>query len=201
MGGKALTAGELAREAGIPLQTASSHLAKLQHGQLVCPRKQGRHKYFTLSGDHVVQALEVLMGLAPADVQLRYPLGPNDAALRYARVCYNHLAGEMGTRLFDSMVCRQFLKLSDGAISLTAAGVFFLRNFGIDIDSLAAKRSPMCCECLDWSERRTHLGGSLGRALLGRIEELGWAKRDAKARTLLFSRPAARYFSDLISKH
>ncbi|MGC8534639.1 MAG: ArsR/SmtB family transcription factor [Rhizomicrobium sp.] len=129
MGGRVLRAGELAREAGITLQSASSHLAKLQHVQLVCLRKHGRYKYVTLTGDHVVQVLELLTELARSDVQLRNRFDPTNTALRYSRVCCNHLAGEIGTQLFDSMVGRQFLSLSDGVIGLTAGGSFFLGNF------------------------------------------------------------------------
>jgi hypothetical protein len=199
MSGKALTAGELAREAGVTLQTASSHLAKLQQGALVCLCKQGRHKYFTLAGDHVVHALASLVGLARDDIQLRIRPGPNDAALRYARVCYNHLAGEIGTRFFDSLILRKFLIRSDGMVKLSPSGTEFFRDLKIGLDSLGTKRSPMCRECLDWSERRPHLGGPLGRALLGRIEELGWAKRDKTSRALHFSRSGARLFSELVS--
>lgn len=199
--GKALTAGELAREAGVTLQTASSHLAKLQQGELVCLRKQGRHKYFTLAGDHVVHSLASLIGLARDDIQLRIRPGPNDVALRYARVCYNHLAGEVGTRLFDSLILRKLLNRSDGMVNLSASGAAFFRGLEIDLDSLSTKRSPLCRECLDWSERRPHLGGTLGRALLGRIEELGWVKRDNASRALHFSHSGARLFAELIAGH
>lgn len=187
MSGKALTASELAQEAGVTLQTASSHLGKLEQGGLLRPRRQGRHKYFTLADDEVAHALEALMGLAAHAGHLRTRPGPKDAALREARVCYDHLAGDMGTRLFDTMIARAFLYLHGEHVDLTPAGADFVRRFGIDLDGLRSRRAPLCRQCLDWSERRSHLAGSLGRAMLDRVEELGWAKRDPNTRVVAFS--------------
>jgi DNA-binding transcriptional ArsR family regulator len=197
MNGKALTASELAQEAGITLQTASSHLSKLEKGNLLRLRKQGRHKYFSLASDEVAHTLEALMGLAANAGHLRVRPGPRDAALREARVCYNHLAGEMGTRLYESMITRQFLRLSGENVELTMAGADFVQHFGIDLDALKAQRSALCRQCLDWSERRSHLAGSLGRAMLVRIEELGWAKRDPKTRIVAFGANGKRHFDEL----
>lgn len=200
LAGKALTASELAQEAGITLQTASSHLGKLEQGGLLRPRKQARHKYFSLAGDEVAHALEALMGLAANAGHLRTQPGPKDAGLREARVCYNHLAGDMGTRLFDSMVARGFLRLDGEDVGLTAAGADFVRKCGIDLDGLKAKRAPLCRQCLDWSERRSHLAGSLGRAILDRIEELGWARRSPESRAVLFSQHGKACFGELIGR-
>lgn len=198
MSGKALTASELANEAGITLQTASSHLGKLEYGGLVRPRKQGRHKYFTLANEDIARALEVLMGVAAEAGHLRARTGPKDEALRQARVCYNHLAGVMATRLFDRMVAGKYLAIAGEGLNLTPAGEDFVRSLGIDLESLRARRSPLCRECLDWSERRSHLAGSLGRAFLERIEELGWVKRDMTSRALKFSKRGNEAFEGLI---
>jgi DNA-binding transcriptional ArsR family regulator len=199
MAGRALTASELAHEAGITLQTASSHLGKLEQGGLLRQRKQGRHKYFSLSSGEVAATLEALMGLAVSAGHLRTRPGPKDAALREARVCYNHLAGEMGTRLFDGLVGRGLLVTQDEDVRLSAAGDEFVRDFGIDLDALAAKRAPVCKQCLDWSERRSHLAGSLGRALLDRFEALGWATRDGKSRVVTFSPRGRAGFEGLLA--
>lgn len=189
MSGKALTASELAAEAGVTLQTASSHLTKLDAGGLLKPRKQGRHKYFSLASDEVAQVLEGLMGLAASSGHLRTRTGPRDARLRKARVCYNHLAGDMGTRLFDSLTARGLLDPGDteDALRLTPAGRAHVTRFGIDLAALTAKKTPLCKACLDWSERRTHLAGSLGRALLSRILDLGWASRVPDTRIVAFT--------------
>lgn len=192
MSGKALTATELAAEAGVTAQTASSHLAKLLDGQLVQVRKQGRHKYFALAHADVAAALEGLMGLAAG--QLRTRTGPKDAALRHARVCYNHLAGQKGVQLYRSLLAQKFIiEATDGPL-LTETGSRFAHDFGIDLDRLSAARAPLCRSCLDWSERRTHLAGSLGRALLTRMEGLGWLRRDGTSRVVLFSRQGAQSF-------
>lgn len=200
MTGKALTASELAAESGITLQTASSHLGKLEQGGLLRPRKQGRHKYFSLAGDEVAHVLEALMGLAAGAGHLRTRTGPRNTALREARVCYNHLAGGMGTRLFDSLRARGFLSVhADDDPALTPSGKTFVRAFGIDLDRLTAGRAPLCRECLDWSERRSHLAGSLGRAMLKRVEDLGWAERDPKTRIVTFSPRGKAGFEELVA--
>ena len=188
MHGTVLTASELAFEAGVTLQTASSHLAKLLDAGLLRARKQGRHKYFSLSNDQVAHVLEGLMGLAANAGHLRSRSGPRDAALRKARICYNHLAGDMGTRMFDNLMAKGYLRSRGDHLDLTGRGHAFVRGFGIDVDALEGKRSPLCRECLDWSERRSHLAGSLGRAFLSRFEELGWARRNRGTRVVAFSK-------------
>jgi DNA-binding transcriptional ArsR family regulator len=187
MGGKALTVSELAEEAGVTIQTASAHLSKMEAGGLLRPRKQGRHKYFSLATDDVAHVLEALMGLAAGAGHLRKRTGPKDESLRKARVCYNHLAGEMGTRLYDSLLGRHLVAASDEGMTLTPQGAAFVSDFGIDLEALRKRKVPLCRECLDWSERRPHLAGSLGRALLGRIEALAWARKDQASRAVLFT--------------
>lgn len=195
MSGKALTASELAAEAGVTLQTASSHLARLSHGRLLRERRQGRHKYFSLDSDDVAAVIEGLMGLAAGSGHLRTRTGPKDAALRKARVCYNHLAGDMGTQLFDCLLAKGHIRSKVEGLELSKAGSAFATDLGIDMKSLDAARAPVCRECLDWSERRSHLAGSLGRALLTRFEKLGWASRDSTTRVVRFSRNGETQFN------
>ncbi|WP_208347412.1 ArsR/SmtB family transcription factor [Pseudaestuariivita rosea] len=197
MSGKALTASELANEAGITLQTTSSHLAKLDDGGLIRQRKQGRHKYFSLTSDDVAHVLESLMGLAAGAGHLRTRTGPKDTAMRKARVCYNHLAGDMGIQLFDGLIARQHLVTDGKEPVLTETGQQFVVDFGIDLDALKAKKSPLCKECLDWSERRSHLAGSLGRAFMHRFEDLGWSTRDSASRVVRFSPAGEQDFNRL----
>ena len=187
MSGKALTATELAAEAGVTLQTASGHLAKLLDGQLVQVRKQGRHKYVALANADVGATLEALMGLAAGQGALRTRTGPKNAQLRQARVCYNHLAGQMGVQMFESLLGRGLLHENGEALELTESGENFASDFGINLPALQSARAPMCRSCLDWSERRTHLAGSLGRAFLTRMEDAGWVRRDPDSRALLYS--------------
>jgi DNA-binding transcriptional ArsR family regulator len=164
MSGRALTATELAQEAGITAQTASSHLSKLEAGHLVVPEKQGRHRYFRLSGPDVAAVLEGLMGLAARAGHLRVRTGPADPGLRRARVCYDHLAGDLGVRMLDSMTGRKLLRAQKDSIALTPQGERFVADLGIDLPALGGSRRPLCKTCLDWSVRRSHLAGSLGAA-------------------------------------
>ena len=187
MSGKALTASELAAEAGVTQQTASTHLKRLEEGRLVRPVKQGRHRYFSLDGEDVGDLLEALMGLAAKRGRLRARTGPSDPALRRARVCYDHLAGEMGVAMFDGLAARNLLAVAGDRVALTDAGRSFAADFGIEIATLEAARRPLCRACLDWSARRTHLAGGLGAAFLDRFQTLGWARRRPNSRVIAFT--------------
>ncbi|MFL4471879.1 ArsR/SmtB family transcription factor [Tateyamaria armeniaca] len=174
MDGRALTASELATEAGVGLSTASGHLSKLSDADLICPRKQGRHKYFQLADDDVAGVLEALMGLAARRGATRVRTGPRDAQMQEARVCYNHLAGRMGVQMYRSMLGRGLLRETGEDVDLTQEGHGFASAFGVDVTGLRRARAPLCRSCLDWSERRNHLAGSLGRAMLSVMQEQGW---------------------------
>jgi DNA-binding transcriptional ArsR family regulator len=195
MSGKALTASELAREAGVTVQTASSHLGKLEQGNLLQMRKQGRHKYFALANDEVAAALEGLMGLVEGQDRLLSRIGPTDEALRKARVCYNHLAGTRGIELHDALIANRHLRLHDGGLELTTSGYHFAMDFGLDVDQLRQAKALLCRPCLDWSERRSHLAGSLGRAFLSRFEALGWVNRETDSRVVTFTRKGESSFA------
>lgn len=189
MTGQALTPSELATLAGVTLPTTSAHLAKLEAGGLIVQRKQGRHRYFGLADEEVGALLERMMGLAAQKGHMRVRTGPKDPALRKARVCYNHLAGELAVQLFDSCRARGFLVEDADALALSASGRVFMTDFGIDIGAVENPRRPLCKSCLDWSARRSHLAGSLGRILLDTFYEKRWAKRDEGSRVVRFSKP------------
>lgn len=198
MSGKALTATELAGEAGVTPQTASTHLAQLESGGLTKSAKQGRHKYVTLANDDVAAVLEGLMGLAAGSGHLRMRTGPKDAALREARVCYNHLAGRRGIQMYDSLRARGLIA-GEGVLELTDDGRLFADAFGVDLAELETKKTPLCRDCLDWSARRPHLAGSLGRAMFRRMEDLGWARRDQGGRAVFFTSEGLRQFERCFS--
>ena len=197
LGGKALTASELAAEAGVTAQTASSHLAKLESGGLIVRVRQGRHRYFRLAGEDVAALMESLMGVAARAGHLRVRPGPQDPAMRKARVCYDHLAGEMGVRMYDSLAARRWLAVSDGGLTVSSTGRRFVSEMGIALDTLAQNRRPLCRSCLDWSMRREHLAGALGAAFLDRFYALGWARRDRVSRAVLFNPGGERAFNRL----
>lgn len=195
--GKALTASELAAEAGVTAQTASSHLGKLVDGGLISLRKQGRHRYYQLAGDEVAAMIEGMMGLAQRVGHLRTRTGPKEPALREARICYDHLAGERGVALFEGLARRRALTVSGEGVTLTQAGDAFVADFGIDLGAARKSRRPLCLACLDWSLRRNHLAGALGAAFLRRFDDLGWARRELNSRVVRFSPKGAIAFDRL----
>src|SRR5437762_994501 len=203
MTGRALTASELAHQAGITPQTASSHLAKLEAGGLIEPEKQGRHRYYRLADPDVAGVLEGLAGLAARAGHMRVRTGPKEPALRRARICYDHLAGDLGVQMLDSMRKQRLVRQKKQEIELTAEGERFLADaLQISPDALAHPRRPVCKACLDWSERRHHLAGTLGAAIMTRFTELKWAARDSApgSRVVNFSRTGEKRLAACITE-
>jgi len=198
MAGKALTATELADAAGVTRQTISSHLAQLVDAGLLAVEPQGRHRYFRIADAEVAQMLEALMGLASSTAS-RTRTGPREPALRKARVCYDHLAGELGVLMYDRMAQRRAFAAGPGGIGLTAQGAELVAALGIAAQAAPGSKRPFCRTCLDWSERRHHLAGTLGAVLLGRFEELGWAKRVPESRVMAFSAAGEKALRDWLS--
>lgn len=200
LSGRALTATELAQEAGVTPQTASSHLAKLESGGLIEPEKQGRHRYYRLADPDVADVLEKLAGLAARAGHMRVRTGPKEPELRRARICYDHLAGDLGVQMLESMVSQKLVRRRKQEIVLTEDGEQFLtRHLRISPEMLAHPRRPVCKACLDWSERRHHLAGTLGAAMMQRFAELKWAARDATpgSRVVNFTRTGEKQFAAL----
>lgn len=185
--GQALTATELARVAEVSKQTASAHLAKLLDAKLVHVERQGRHRYVRLAGHDVAAVMEHLAGLAERIGAARVRTGPADPAMRKARVCYDHLAGELGVFVYDRLWARGVIRKKGAAVTLTESGARFITDFGVDLESLRRGRRPLVLACLDWSVRRHHLAGALGAAVLQRCFELSWARREKKSRVVVFS--------------
>jgi len=186
MSGMALTATELADAAGVTRQTISTHLAKLREAGLLAVEAQGRHRYFRIADADVAQLLESMMGIAFGTGSVRVRSSPREPALRKARVCYDHLAGELGVLVYERLASRGAFALDAGGVALTDTGRALVAQLGID-PLPSATRRPLCRHCLDWSERRHHLAGALGTALLDRFQQLGWARRVPQSRVLAFS--------------
>jgi DNA-binding transcriptional ArsR family regulator len=200
MQGKALTSGELAREAGVTPQTASGHLARLLDGGLVQVTHQGRWRYYRLSGADVADVIEGLMGLAGRAGHVRVRPGPKDEAMRRARVCYDHLAGEIATDLFSRLQAMGAFEQDVGRLDLTAAGHAAFAAVGVNAAALAHGRRPLCRACLDWSERRPHLAGAVGAALLARLYELGWTRPVQGSRAILITSAGAAGLGSLFAR-
>lgn len=187
MADRSLTATELAVIADVTKQTLSAHLAKLLDAGLIAVESQGRHRYFRLADADVAQLLESLMGVAFRTGAVRLNTGPREPALRKARVCYDHLAGEFGVIAYEALLRWHWLQLTvDGPIA-TPAGVAGLAPLGIDLEALGRSKRILCRACLDWGERRHHLAGALGAALLERYFALGWARRSRESRVVVFT--------------
>jgi DNA-binding transcriptional ArsR family regulator len=191
LGGRALTATELAFAASVSPQTASGHLAKLLASRLVLLMKQGRHRYYRLAGAHVGQMLESIMNVALTGPPRFQPPSKRDENMRRARTCYDHFAGVLGVSLAGRLSEREFVILGSEAGEVTPAGADFLTGLGVDLDDARAKRRFFCRPCIDWTERLPHIGGALGAALASRCFELKWVERVRDSRALTIS-PAGR---------
>ena len=177
MEGRALTAKELALGAGVEPATASAHLKRLQEDGLLEAAMQGRHKYFRFASEQVAQMVESLMRVAPRKTNAVRVTTP--VPLRRARYCYDHLAGALGTGLLAFLLRKGWLQddTERKQLALTPRGTKSLAQFGIDVDGTQGKRRQFACRCLDWSERRDHLGGALGAALAQELQARKWIER------------------------
>jgi DNA-binding transcriptional ArsR family regulator len=184
LGGKALTATELALEADITSQTASTHLAKLVDGQLLHVRKQGRHKYFQLMNASIAQLLESLLNISANLAPEQVSTGPSDTRLKQARICYDHLAGELGVEIYDALKQQAFIIDNGSETLLTDLGKKFFSSIGFDFSQVKKSKRPICKSCLDWSERRNHLAGILGQWMLDDMFKKGWAERALDSRVI-----------------
>lgn len=187
MADRALTASELGNIVGVSKATISAHLRKLSDAGLVSVERQGRHRYFRLANADVAGLLESLMGVAFRAGAVRLNTSPREPALRKARVCYDHLAGELGVVVYEALLRRGALRRTGDALRITPQGRAWFAEIGIAVDSIEQRRRTLCRPCLDWSERRAHLAGGLGAALFDRIERLGWARRARDSRIVMFS--------------
>lgn len=193
MSGLALTGTELAAEAGVTLSTASGHLARLRKSGLVAADHQGRHRYFRLADHDVAAAIESLIPIATRVGHMRNRPGPRDAEMRRARSCYDHLAGRLAVDLLEDWTTRRLLQ-GRTELALTIDGRRHMARIEIDVAALERSRRPLCRTCIDWSERRRHLGGGIGAAILGRALERGWAVRAGRSRVVRFSPAGERNF-------
>jgi DNA-binding transcriptional ArsR family regulator len=197
MDGRALTATELACEAGVAPSTASSHLARLTDMGLIAIAKQGRHRYFRIASTDVAEMLETLSNLAADRGRHRVRTGPVDEDLRRARVCYDHLAGETAVALLAALRRKRLLREIDDTLALTRAGEAWLADLGIDVGALRKARRPLCRPCLDWSERRAHLAGAVGAALFERLVVLRYVRRETGTRAVTFTPKGEAFLATL----
>jgi len=197
MGGRALTASELAYAAGVTPQTTSGHLAKLTEARLLDLVKQGRHRYYRIRTPLVGQMLEGIMAVAAAAPARYRPASRQDEQMRRARTCYDHVAGILGVGLADALCRDGHVVLSAEGGEVTETGVTFLARFGVDLGQLRHRRRAFCRPCLDWTERRAHIGGSVGAALATRYFDLGWIERKRDTHALTITTRGQRGFEEV----
>jgi DNA-binding transcriptional ArsR family regulator len=194
-GGEPMTAGELARLAGVAPSTATEHLARLERGGLVVSERRGRSRHVRLAGPDVARALEALATIAPVKRTRGLRAWQHGEALRAARSCYDHLAGVAGVGLADALVSRGVLEPGDGAFAITPAGERALAGFGLDVAAIRGARRATARACLDWSERRPHVAGALGAALLDELLRRRWLRRRPDGRALTVTAAGADGFA------
>jgi DNA-binding transcriptional ArsR family regulator len=181
--GRSLPASMLAAEAGVAPSTASHHLARLLEGGLITAATRGRHRDFTLAGPEVADLIEAVARVAPAQPVTSLRQGTRAHALRYARRCYDHLAGRLGVALADGLRAQGVVEAIEGGFVVTAPGARRLGELGIAVRSGESGRS-----CVDWTEQRGHIAGTVGRALLTGVLDRGWIVCDARTRALRLTR-------------
>ena len=199
MDGRAHTASELALAAGITAQTASGHLGRMVDANLLAARAQGRNRFYRLASGEVAHAMESLMALAgtrapPASATAAWRRDPD---LRFCRTCYDHLAGQIGLAVTDSLTQHGHLEPKGARDwSLTASGEAFCTRLGVDLaGAKAAHTRHFARQCLDWSERRPHISGALGSAIADTFFKKGWAERMRRGRTVRLTDSGRRALS------
>jgi DNA-binding transcriptional ArsR family regulator len=196
MGGRALTAGELVHVTRVSPQTTSGHLGKLTEGRLIARVKQGRHRYYRITRPQVAEMLESIMAVA-VDAPPRYrPPSKLDEAMRVARTCYDHFSGKLGVGITDPLCALGHVTLSDEGGELSERGVAFFEKFGVDLAAARNRRRIFCRPCLDWTERRPHLGGAVGAVLAKRCFDLKWLQRMPESRALIVTPTGRRGLSE-----
>lgn len=188
MDGSARPAGELALIAGLSASSTSGHLARLSEGGLLAVETRGRNRYYRLAAPEIGVAIEALATASVASQPPRMRAVPVSRtappALRQARTCYDHLAGELAVGLFERMSQAGWLAVDGTRVDLTGNGVQAMAHLGIDLEATRRKRRQFACTCPDWSERKPHLGGALGAALLETLLERGWIETTNQSRAL-----------------
>jgi DNA-binding transcriptional ArsR family regulator len=202
MDGSARPAGELTMIAGLSPSAASAHLSRLTDGGLLALEVRGRHRYFRIASSDIAASIEALANVAQISAPQRATPRPARTVpldMRYARTCYDHMAGELSVQVFERLVERGLLTLHGATLEATADGAARFAEWGIDLSAQKSRRRRFACTCPDWSERRPHLGGALGAALLDAWSTHGWVERTERPRILRVTPAGHRHFDAFLA--
>jgi DNA-binding transcriptional ArsR family regulator len=202
MDGTARPAGELTLIAGLSPSAASAHLARLTDGGLLALEVRGRHRYFRIASAEIAATIEALANVAEATAPQRpvpRPARTVPVDMRYARTCYDHMAGELAVRVYERLVGGDLLTVHGDSLDATPEGASLLADWGIDVTGQRTRRRRFACTCPDWSERRPHLGGALGAALLQSWSSKGWVERTERPRILRVTPAGHRHFDAFLA--
>src|SRR5689334_7004125 len=203
MDGTARPAGELTLIAGLSPSAASAHLARLTDGGLLALEVRGRHRYFRIASAEIASTIEALANVAQATAPQRTvprPARTVPVDMRYARTCYDHMAGEVAVRVYERLIDNGLLAVHGDALEATSDGTALLAQWGIDVSQQRGRRRRFACTCPDWSERRPHLGGALGAALLDSWVARGWVERTERPRILRITPAGHRHFDAFLAE-
>jgi DNA-binding transcriptional ArsR family regulator len=181
--GRAYTARELAIEVDTSPQNLSMHLAKLLQAGLLSVEVQGRHRYYTFAREEVAYAIEAMANLVPAQPAGRQEV--DEVPIKFCRTCYDHLAGKVGVLIMESLLRQKLIVYQQRELEVTPKGTLWLGEWGIDCEAVRHRRRSFVKPCLDWSERRHHLAGGLGAAMLDKMMESHWLRRTAHSRAVV----------------
>jgi DNA-binding transcriptional ArsR family regulator len=194
--GKAFTATELAIAADTSPQNISMHLGKLLQADLLCVENQGRHRYYKFSRKEIAYAIEAMATLLPAATTRNSSVNENNPAIKHCRTCYDHLAGKVGVAITDSLLKQRIIIDSNNTFDLSRKGQQWFSNLGIDLNELKQQRRSFLRPCLDWSERRHHIGGSLAASLLEIMLSSDWIRRTKNSRAVVITAKGEKCFHE-----
>jgi DNA-binding transcriptional ArsR family regulator len=193
--GRSYTATELAIHSDTSLPNISMHLNKLVTANILSVKKQGRHRYFNYSRPEVSYAVEALAGLMTTNTIKDQDL-PEEVPVRFCRTCYDHLAGRVGVSVAESLARKKYTVVSEQNITITPKGNVFFQSLDIDIVKLQHEKRAFARTCLDWSERKDHIGGALGSAMLSRFLAKDWIRRTKNSRAVIVTAKGRKGFLD-----